>query len=440
MPKVNLIGLLLFSLLTLTQAQPLKIYHIDVEQAASTLIVAPGNKTLLIDSGKNGHGSRIKSVMNTAGVNRIDFFVLTHYHEDHDGGIDGLANDPSITIGKAYDRGDKDELDATTLNEDTYKDYQASVGHNAEQLTRGQTIPLDPAMTVTCIASGGMVIDEVNPVAGTEENDKSIALLIQFGGFQFFTGGDIQVTTEGKIAAHDLVKDVDLYEADHHGSETSSTVPLMEDLKPTVIIISSGNNERYKHPRLHTLNTFSNMVPQPAVFQLNKYLKGGVGGNVPDANIADIGSTDPGGTILTTVDLAAGNFTIAYHDSSVAPFPLKHPGSSSTITSSIVIESLLPDPTVGPDSEFEEVTLHNKGTSSVSMNGWFLKDHNNLAWSLTSMGQIPAGGSKTIVRHGMPMNLNNAGDEITLFGPGNQERDKFKYTSSQPGQFILTHH
>ena len=49
-------------------------------------------------------------------------------------------------------------------------------------------------------------------------------------------------------------------------------------------------------------------------------------------------------------------------------------------------------------------------------------------------------GHKMILRHGMPMNLNNAGDEITLFGPGNQERDKFKYTSSQPGQFILTDH
>ena len=78
----------------------------------------------------------------------------------------------------------------------------------------------------------------------------------------------------------------------------------------------------------------------------------------------------------------------------IAPFPLKHPGSSSTITSSIVIESLLPDPTVGPDSEFEEVTLHNKGTSSVSMNGWFLKHSQQPRVVFDFNGdKIPAGGS-----------------------------------------------
>ena len=98
----------------------LRLYHIDVEQASSTLLVAPGGKTLLIDAGKNGHGPRIKAVMQQAGVSRIDFFVDTHYHEDHFGGIDELASDPSITIGKAYDRGDKDELEPSKLTEDNF--------------------------------------------------------------------------------------------------------------------------------------------------------------------------------------------------------------------------------------------------------------------------------------------------------------------------------
>jgi hypothetical protein len=39
-------------------------------------------KTLLVDSGKNSHGKRIKAVMDTAGVSQSDAFVATHYHED----------------------------------------------------------------------------------------------------------------------------------------------------------------------------------------------------------------------------------------------------------------------------------------------------------------------------------------------------------------------
>jgi beta-lactamase superfamily II metal-dependent hydrolase len=72
-------------------SQELRIYHIDVELGAASLFVAPGGKTLLVDCGKNGEGSRVKAVMDQAGVGQIDFFVCTHYHEDHFGGIDDLV-------------------------------------------------------------------------------------------------------------------------------------------------------------------------------------------------------------------------------------------------------------------------------------------------------------------------------------------------------------
>ncbi len=58
-----------------------------------------------MDSGKNGHGARIKDVMDQAGITRIDHFVCTHYHEDHYGGIDDLVLDQGVTVGQVYDRG-----------------------------------------------------------------------------------------------------------------------------------------------------------------------------------------------------------------------------------------------------------------------------------------------------------------------------------------------
>jgi competence protein ComEC len=91
--------------------QDLRIYHIDVEQAAATLFVAPGGKTLLVDSGKNGQGAKLKAVMDQAGVTQIDLSVCTHYHEDHFGGIDDLV-DLGVTVAQAFDRGDKDLLSA----------------------------------------------------------------------------------------------------------------------------------------------------------------------------------------------------------------------------------------------------------------------------------------------------------------------------------------
>src|SRR5436190_23782472 len=88
-------------------AQTLRIYHIDVEQADAALVVMPNGKTLLIDSGKNGHGSRIKAVMDLAGVTHIDAFVNSHYHEDHFGGIDDLV-EMGVPVLETYDRGKKE--------------------------------------------------------------------------------------------------------------------------------------------------------------------------------------------------------------------------------------------------------------------------------------------------------------------------------------------
>jgi len=108
-------------------------------------------------------------------------------------------------------------------------------------------------------------------------------------------------------------------------------------------------------------------------------------------------------------------------------------------TSSIVIENLLPNP-IGLDKELEEVILRNDGTSTVSMAGWILQDESGRVWTLVSIGTIAPGQSATIRRNGMPMSLNNSGDEITLFDPGNQSQDRFRYPDSQEGMLIQTGH
>ena len=410
---------LIFLLLLLSyhvNAQSLRIYHIDVEQGDSTLFVSPNGNTLLVDSGKNGHGPRIKAIMTQAGVNRIDHFVATHYHEDHFGGIDDLASDPEITIVNSYDRGDKLFLPQNKLNEETYIDYENAVGKNADQLTRGETIPLDPEMQVLCVAAGGTVLGEVHEVHAGHENDMSIVLLIKYGNFRYFIGGDIEVTTEGKLADRDLVLDVDVYQANHHGSHTSSSLAFMQDMSPTLIVISNGNHGNHQHPRKHTLNTYENLTPVPIVLQTNKYFKGKQGGNVEDEFIADLETSDQDGTILINVDKTSSSYTVSYRDKSLS-FNIKN---TTSLSSSIVIESVLPNP-AGNDRKNEKINILNKGSTSINLNGWVIRDDRGKVWSLNSLGDISGGQSKTIVRNGMPMSLHNSGDEIILLNSSGQE-------------------
>ena len=400
------VGLTIAVPLTPVAAQELRIFHIDVEQGDATLLVAPGGKTLLVDSGRNGDGDRIQAVMAEAGVTQVDAFVCTHYHADHYGGVDELAG-LGVAVVQAFDRGDKDLLPASKLDETRFKEYQASVGDTAEALLPGATLDLDPNLTITCIASGRRLLGDLSPTPGSDENDNSVALLVEFGEFAYFVGGDIETHTEKAIADRDLLLDVDVYQANHHGSDTSSEESFVKDLAPSVIVISNGNRADYRHPRQSTLDFFETLTPKPAVFQTNKYFKGGNGGNVPDEFIADPETHDEDGTILITVDATAGHYSVAYRELSKT-FPVK--GASA---GSLVIASLLPDPR-GSDREKEVVTLRNDGAFAVPLAGWTLRDEDGHFVHLGIHGSLAPTETLDVVRSGSRLSLNNDGDEIRL--------------------------
>src|SRR3954463_1917693 len=105
--------LLVFCVMALTprttgaaQRSTLDIYFIDVEGGQATLVVTPSGETLLIDTGFAGEGTfeslpgdphqardanRIVSAARAAGVTRIDYLLITHFHTDHMGAVPELA-------------------------------------------------------------------------------------------------------------------------------------------------------------------------------------------------------------------------------------------------------------------------------------------------------------------------------------------------------------
>ena len=417
-------------------AESLRIYHIDVNQADATLIVSPGGNTILIDCGGEGQGDWVKAVMDDAGVTDLDYFLLTHYHGDHAGGIDELVGEEEVQVGTAFDRGDKDFLDADRLDDDFYENYQAALGEEAEALRRGESVDLDPDMAVTCVAHGTAVLGEEDPIDhGSDENDMSVALLVQYGPFRYFTGGDLEEHTESKIAARDLVLDVDVYRASHHGSDTSSSAELMSDMSPSLIVISNGDHGGHKHPKQSVLDDFAAMEPRPIVLQTNKYTKGGSGGNVADRFIADLDPTGSEGTILVTVDEGGASYEVSYADTS---FTLQtKPREDISPPAPVVIASLVPDP-VGSDRDLETVMLRSRTSEVVSLHGWTLADESGGVWTLSGIGELAPSDTVTVVRAGMTMSLNNTGDHVYLRDSDAEVVDDWSYEDSSEGVRIRT--
>src|SRR4051812_2859607 len=83
----------------------LRVFAIDVEGGQATLFVTPAGQSLLIDTGwpdnDNRDANRIAAVAKEAGLKKIDYVLITHYHVDHVGGVAQLLE--KIPVGAFID-------------------------------------------------------------------------------------------------------------------------------------------------------------------------------------------------------------------------------------------------------------------------------------------------------------------------------------------------
>src|SRR5947209_7191865 len=106
----------------------MKIYLIDVEGGQSTLFVSPQGESLLVDTGWPGNAyrdaNRIVKAAKLAGVKKIDYLLITHYHVDHVGGVPQLVT--KLPVHTFIDHGpNRDDPNSTRVG---YDDYAKAMG------------------------------------------------------------------------------------------------------------------------------------------------------------------------------------------------------------------------------------------------------------------------------------------------------------------------
>ncbi|SDD56500.1 MBL fold metallo-hydrolase [Natrinema hispanicum] len=229
----------------------LEIHHIDVGQGDSTLIVTPANETILIDTGDwREDGSEVIAYLEAQGIDRIDHLVATHADADHIGGHAAVIEHFETTgegIGTAYDSG-------VPSDSATYGNYLDTVDEYDVELLiveSGDELPLE----------GDVSAQVMNPPAGdagSDVNDNSVVLALEFGDFQYLAPGDVDTGVEQRLVdewENDLESDV--YKAGHHGSSTSSSDAFVDAIDPETAIISSAYDSQYGHPSDEVLERFA---------------------------------------------------------------------------------------------------------------------------------------------------------------------------------------
>lgn len=236
------------------------IYAIDVGQGDGTLIIGPNGTVLLIDGGPTEAGrEKILPFLGAHNIHSIDYYIISHFHEDHVGGVDEVmsgfdgklgTSDDLLPTYYSYDHGE-------SYSSSSYDDYIQAMGKKRKTIEPGNTIDLGGEALITCIVVNGNYIDGQRiQIDTSDENQKSVGLLLSFGNFSFWISGDLTggggtepyktIDLESTVA--DLIGDIDILRVNHHGSETSSNAYFLSKLLPEIAIISVGDND-YGHPR-----------------------------------------------------------------------------------------------------------------------------------------------------------------------------------------------
>ena len=80
--------------------------------------------------------------------------------------------------------------------------------------------------------------------------------------------------------------------------------------------------------------------------------------------------------------------------------------------------------------------MRNTGLAAVSLVGWRVRDLAGNSWDLDGLGVLEPGQSRSLLRNGQAMSLNNGGDEIELVAPEGAVAQSVTYGKVAPGQVV----
>lgn len=221
----------------------LYVYYFNVGQADAALAVC-GDTVILFDAGTNESEVRLIAYIERLGIKDIDCMVLSHPHDDHIGGADGVIREFNVLsvlmpLTPSDERCYLSLMDA--IEEEGCRIIEAAGG---ESFTFGE-------LTVTALIQSTVFGDE---------NLDSLVSRLDYGKTSFLFTGDCEGKAETALTAeYTEAVNCDVLKVGHHGSNGATSDEFLAVVTPKIAVISCGADNEYGHPHVSVLDRLASV-------------------------------------------------------------------------------------------------------------------------------------------------------------------------------------
>jgi competence protein ComEC len=213
----------------------------DVGQGDSTILNVAPRQAVVVDVG--GDPDAIDRCLTQVGVTEIPLLVLTHFHADHVGGLEGALRNREIGAVRVTEL--QDPLITTRFALDVLRanQLQWEVVKFPQRLSVG-------SITLTCLWPAREIRGQ-----GSDANNASIALVVEMNGMSALLAGDMEPPAQEAAIQNLAPMDFDVIKVPHHGSKYQST-DFAIWASPKFAVISAGKKNDYGHPAASTIELY----------------------------------------------------------------------------------------------------------------------------------------------------------------------------------------
>ncbi len=211
----------------------------DVGQGDGLVVRAGPGAGIVVDAGPDP--VLIDECLRRLEITTVPLVVLTHFHDDHVGGLAGVLEDREV--GEVVVTGLPDPASGVDL----VQRETAVAGLRPVVATYGLTRRVGEAtvQTVWPASVAGTVPGEEGE--GSAANDASVVLLVEVEGVRVLLTGDVEPPAQAALERVLAGVEVDVLKVPHHGSRHQD-LDLLLGLRARLALVSVGADNDYGHP------------------------------------------------------------------------------------------------------------------------------------------------------------------------------------------------